>query len=123
MGVRDPRDNHSSFERLWNARDVDGLIELYEEGAVYVASAEQVLTGHSEIRAMLEQMLPLGVENKLELLVLTENGDVALEKTRWTMQFPGEDGNKVEQSGFSTVVLRRQADGSWRMLIDDPGLA
>jgi uncharacterized protein (TIGR02246 family) len=123
MATSDPRENHSTFERRWNASDVDGLIELYEENAVYVASAEQVLTGHGEIREMLEQMTALGIENQLELLSLTVNGDTALEKTRWTMQFPGEDGKTVEQSGYSTVVLRRQVDGRWRMVIDDPGLA
>ena len=123
MAASDPRENHALFQERWNARDVDGLIDLYEEGAVYVASAEQNLVGHEEIRAMLEEMTALGIENRLELLHLTVNGDLALERTRWTMQFPGEDGQPAPQSGSSTVVLRRQPDGSWRMIIDDPGLA
>jgi len=123
MAASDPRKNHELFQQRWNQGDVDGLIDLYDETAVYIASAEQVLTGHAEIRGMLEQMATLGIENELELLSLTESGDTALEKTRWTMQFPGEDGKTTEQSGYSTVVLRRQAEGSWRMVIDDPGLA
>jgi uncharacterized protein (TIGR02246 family) len=123
MAVSDPHENHRTFERCWNARDVDGLLALYDENAVYVASAEKRLTGHAEIREMLEQMTALGIENKLELLSLTQSGDIALEKTRWTMQFPGEDGKSVEQTGLSTVVLLRQADTRWRMVIDDPGLA
>ncbi|MBW1882550.1 MAG: DUF4440 domain-containing protein [Deltaproteobacteria bacterium] len=122
MGVSDQRDNHSTFERLWNDADVDGLLDLYEETAAYVASAEQVLKGHGEIRAMLEEATSMG-KNRLELLALTENGEIALERTRWTLTFTGEDGESAEHSGLSTVVLRRQADGSWRMIIDDPGLA
>jgi len=112
MASADPRENHRRFQDSWNAGDVDGLIDLYEEDAVYVASAEQELRGRGEIRAMLEKITALGIENRLELLRLTENGDVALERTRWTMQFPGEDGKKVEQSGLSTVVLRRGGMGS-----------
>ena len=123
MAASDPRENHRTFERLWNARDVDGLLDLYEEGAVYVASAEQVLTGHAAIREMLEEMAALKIDNRLELLSLTVNGDTALERTRWTMEFTAEDGKPAPQSGLSTVVLRRQADGSWRMVIDDPGVA
>jgi uncharacterized protein (TIGR02246 family) len=123
MAASDPRENHKLFQDRWNQSDVDGLVELYEEGAVYVASAEQVLTGRAEIRKMLEEMTALGIENQLELLLLTESGDVALEKTRWTMRIPGGDGETVEQSGLSTVVLRRQPDGAWRMVVDDPGLA
>ncbi len=80
MGVSDPRDNHSTFKRLWNDADVDGLLDLYEETAAYVASADQVLRGHGEIRAMLEASTSMG-ENRLELLALTENGEIALERT------------------------------------------
>jgi uncharacterized protein (TIGR02246 family) len=122
MPSTDPRENHRSFQDAWNARDVEALIDLYEEDAVYVVSAEKELRGRDAIRAMLEQMTALGIENRLELLRLTENGDTALERTRWTMQFPGEDGKTNEQSGFSTVVLRRGNDGQWRMILDDPGL-
>jgi uncharacterized protein (TIGR02246 family) len=122
MAASDPRENHKLFQDRWNQGDVEGLIDLYEESAILLASAEQALTGHGEIRKMLEQMVAMKIRNELELLSLTENGDIALEKTRWTMQIPGEDGRRVEQSGFSTVVLRRQADDCWRMIIDDPGL-
>lgn len=122
MAASDPRENHKLFEDFWNARDVDGLLGLYEEDAVYVASPEQSLTGHAQIREMLEQMAALEMGNRLELLSLTESGDTALEKTRWTMTFTGEDGKPAEMTGFSTVVLRRQSDGRWKMVIDDPGV-
>jgi uncharacterized protein (TIGR02246 family) len=118
MSVVNPREHHKEFERLWNAGDSDGLVQLYEEGAVYVPVAGQTLTGHTEIRAMLEQVTAAGLKNRLELLNLVELDDLALERTRWTMTLP--DG--AEQSGLSNVVLRRQADRTWRMIIDDPGL-
>jgi len=122
MAATDPRKNHERFQEFWNAGDVDGLIDLYAEDAVYVASAGQELRSRAEIRAMLEQMAKLGTRTRLELLRLTENGDLALERTRWTMQFPGEDGKTTEQEGFSTVLLRRGEDGEWRMIVDDPGI-
>ena len=53
---------------------------------------------------------------------LVELGDLVLERTRWTSTTPTGDGRTVEMSGNSTVVLRRQPDGGWRMIIDDPGL-
>jgi ketosteroid isomerase-like protein len=30
------------------------------------------------------------------------------------------DGTSIEQTGFSAVVLRKQADGRWLMVIDHP---
>ena len=122
MAASDPRDNHGLFEKLSSQGDVDGLLELYEENAVYVASAENLLRGRSELRTALQMMVDLGIETRLELVGLVEVGDVALEKTRWTSRIPAEDGTTTETTGLSTVVLRRQQDGRWLMAIDDPGL-
>ena len=122
MSNDDPRRNHAIFERCWNAADVDGLLALYAPDAVYVGAGGQELRGHAAIRGMLEEMTALGIRNRLELLSLTELGDVALERTRWTMEFTGEDGSTTEQSGQSTVVLQRQPDGGWKMIVDHPGV-
>lgn len=121
MAVSDPRENHSTFVRLWNAGDIDGLVGLYEKDAVCVAQGGQLVSGHDAIRAMFVESTSMG-ENQLELIALTEMGDIALERTRWTMRVPSEDGGTTEQSGLSTVVLRRGNDGLWRMIIDDPGI-
>lgn len=106
------------FQRLWNEGDVEGLLDLYEEDAVYVPVAGSTLTGRAAIREMLNQILPAGMKNELVLVNLVETGDLALERTTWTMTLP--DGSTT--SGRSTVILRRQSDGGWRMIVDDPGL-
>ena len=123
MAASDPRDNHGLFEKLSSQGNVDGLLALYEEDAVYVASADNLLRGHEQIRTALQMMIDLGIETRLELIELVETGDVALEKTRWTSRIPAQDGTTTESTGLSTVVLRRQPDGQWLMAIDDPGLS
>jgi uncharacterized protein (TIGR02246 family) len=125
MAASDPRDNHGIFEKLASAGDVEGLLQLYEEDAAYVAGPgkDMLLRGHEQIGAALRAMIEAGYETKLELIHLVEVGDVAFEKSRWTTRLPAEDGTISEITGISTVVLRRQADGSWRMVVDDPGIA
>lgn len=123
MAVSNARDNHSVFEKLSSQGDVDGLIEMYDDRATYVASPDQVLEGHAEIRTALQAMVDMGYETRLELVGLVESGDVALEKSRWTTRIKAEDGTTTESSGLSTVVLKRHPDGCWRIVIDDPGLS
>jgi ketosteroid isomerase-like protein len=48
-----------------------------------------------------------------------EAGGVALVVNRWSLRGQGPEG-PVEMGGRSADVLRRQGDGSWRVLIDDP---
>jgi ketosteroid isomerase-like protein len=54
-----------------------------------------------------------------EIQGVREGGDVALVLNRWRLDGHGPEG-PVEMSGTSADVLRRQNDGSWRVLIDDP---
>ena len=122
MPNTDPRANHGVFERLSAAGDVDGLLELYEENAVYVASAESVLRGRDAIRGALQMMVDMGFETKLELVSLVEVGELALEKSRWTTQITAEDGTTTQSTGISTVILRRQPAGHWLIVVDNPGL-
>ena len=122
MGVRDPEQNHAVFERAVNAGDVDALAALYEPEAVYVAGAAQTLVGRKAIRLALAGWLATKPRLRLELTGLTVAGDLALERSRWTVVMPGADGKSQESSGLSCVVLRRQADGTWLMAVDDPGI-
>jgi ketosteroid isomerase-like protein len=47
-------------------------------------------------------------------------GDLALHISPWRMTRAGSDGAPIEQRGLSLAVLRRQADGRWLMVIDQP---
>jgi len=122
MPAANPRDNHSLFERLSREGDVDGLVDLYTEDATYIASPDQRLEGRDQIRIALQAMIDMGYETRLELTGLVEAGDIVLEKSRWTTRITGDDGKVEESTGLSTVVLKRQPGGDWRILIDDPGL-
>ena len=47
-------------------------------------------------------------------------GDIALHIAPWNMTAKTPDGQEIQQSGLSVAVLRRQEDGSWKMVIDNP---
>jgi ketosteroid isomerase-like protein len=47
-------------------------------------------------------------------------GDIALHIAPWNMTAKTPDGQDFQQSGLSVAVLRRQEDGSWKMVIDNP---
>jgi len=47
-------------------------------------------------------------------------GDLALTFGDWTLHARDADGTAHDVTGRSTELLRRQADGTWRYVIDDP---
>ena len=49
-----------------------------------------------------------------------EAGDTALIINRWRLAGTNPTGAAVEMRGTSADVMRRRADGTWGILVDDP---
>ena len=49
-----------------------------------------------------------------------EADDLALSFADWNLTGTGPDGEAIEMSGQTSDVLRRQPDGAWRFVIDNP---
>jgi ketosteroid isomerase-like protein len=47
-----------------------------------------------------------------------EAGDLALLRGEWQLKGTGPDGRSLETAGNDIEVARRQADGTWRFVID-----
>lgn len=97
-------------ERL-NAGDVDGLVALYEPDAVLALPDGRVANGSGEIRRAYEQLVadkPAFTPG--QQLPTLRNGDLALTSVR------------LVDGGITVEVARRQADGTWLWVIDQPSL-
>jgi ketosteroid isomerase-like protein len=64
----------------------------------------------------------LAMKGTLDLKVtrVLEAGDLALVVGVWSFVGTGPDGGPVRLTGHNADVLRRQANGSWRFVIDNP---
>jgi uncharacterized protein (TIGR02246 family) len=104
-----------------NARDLDGAVALYEPEAAFQAQrGAPPLKGIDAIRTALTGFLALEPRMDGEIVKVVEAGDVALVINRWSLRGTQPGGEPIEMGGTSADVLRRQADGSWRVVVDDP---
>ena len=106
-----PEDLGKFFLERANAGDVDGVVALYEPGAVLASPAGQLATGQQEIRRVYTQLLagrPVFSSAGQSPAII--QGDLALTSTR----LPG--------GGATAEVARRQPDGTWRWVIDQPAV-
>ena len=102
------------LEAFLNKGDIDGLLGLYETDAVFVDFAG-VAEGLADIRSAHLRFLDSGSTLTLNDSVAFEAGHIALVHWSWTVGH--SDGSTTE--GVSAEVLRRQADGSWKFVIDN----
>ena len=119
MTARTPAEVHDRFAEALASGDVDALSALYEPGAVVVPEAGKVIEGTDAIRAHLEEMLAMKPRLQTETTVTVRSGEIAMLRAKWTMVVPATEG-EVEISGESTEVVRQQADGTWKCVIDNP---
>lgn len=115
MGASHPGEASKLFEERFAAGDLDGLMDLYEDGAVFT-NAQGAHEGPDAIRAVLAGYLATGASIAMNESVAFEAGELALVHWAWTMSFPDE---RVAE-GATAEVLRRQPDGSWKFIIDNP---
>jgi uncharacterized protein (TIGR02246 family) len=109
-----------AFSERLNAGDLDGLVALYEPGAVFEPQPGVVVHGHAAIREALEQLLALSPTITADIVQVLVGDDVALVVNEWAMTGTAPDGTAVHQSGRSADVVRRQPDGLWLVVVDKP---
>lgn len=100
--------------------DLDGLVSLFDSQAVFVPAPGQVAAGSDALRAVLADLLAIGGRLQIKTKSLHQVGDTALRTHEWKLEGNDPDGNPITVGGRAAVVYRRQADGSWCLVIDNP---
>ena len=122
MAGRTPEETDRLVEQAISQQSIEALLDLFELDAVFVEPVSgAVLRGHDRIREAAEDMF----ESKPRLEGTPPPkvwiaGDLALVLAKWAMEGSGPDGKPYRQAGTATDVMRRQDDGTWRYVIDNP---
>ena len=120
MSVHTPEDMHPTFAKLFSAGDLDGVMALYEPEAQLIPQPGAPPVSGAAIRGALQGFLALKPSISIQTTGVVKTQDVALLRSHWTLSGKGPDGHPVEMSHRAIEVMRRQTDGTWRFVIDDP---
>lgn len=102
------------------AHDIDGVMATYEPGAVVVGEPGAPVSGTPALRDLFMQFVALDPKFTFIDHEIIQSGDIALHLNTWRMEGRDPNGSVIEQGGLSVVVLRKQPDGRWLMVIDHP---
>src|SRR5437868_373888 len=115
MRITKPEDMSAAFAQLVNAGDLDALIDLYDANVKYVARSGAVAV-RDVFRWVAGFKDTMDVKNEYCVVA----NDIALVRATWKLNGVAVDGRRLDASGDSAEVLRRDVDGTWRYLIDHP---
>lgn len=98
------------------ARDIDALLGVLTEDALYENVPMSVLTGHDEIRSMLEGFLGSATEVAWEVLHQVEQGNVVMNER--IDRFVMADGKRIELRVAGVFEVRDGKVAVWRDYFD-----
>jgi ketosteroid isomerase-like protein len=116
-----PHEMHAIFKDYLEAGDLEGIVSLYEDGAAMPNNEGQTVTGLAAIRENMSAFVAMQAKITFEPATVLQAGDIALVHARWSAKGSGPDG-PIEFAGVTSEVVRRQSDGTWLYLVDDPGI-
>jgi ketosteroid isomerase-like protein len=103
--------------------DMDAALSLYEPDATFALPAafgEGSVTGLDGLREAFGGLLALSPELTVNAEKTLVSGDTALVVGHWTLTGHDSDGNEIDTGGRYADVVRRQSDGGWLFVIDNP---
>jgi uncharacterized protein (TIGR02246 family) len=103
-----------------SAGDVEGALVTFEPGAVMLAQPGLPVMGTPALREAFRQFLAINPKITLTGQDTIQAGDIALHTFTWKMAANSPDDHPFEQARLSNIVLRKQQDGRWLTVIDNP---
>ncbi|MEP6784147.1 MAG: SgcJ/EcaC family oxidoreductase [Sphingomonadales bacterium] len=110
---------YDAWQERFNTGDLEGLVDLYVDDVTYVNPDGVTLIGKSKVHEDLKGLLSIKPQIVLGNRRHVLYNDVALTTNHWRMNFVSAEGAKQELTGGGIEVMRKQADGGWRYIIDD----
>jgi uncharacterized protein (TIGR02246 family) len=120
MSAHKPEDWPGHFERHLNAGDLEAIVALYEPNASFVPQSGEVVVGRDGIRRVLAGLIGRKARLHGTVIKVVTAGEVALLYTDWQGTIVEKSGEAVELHSRAIEIVRRQPDGTWKLLVGDP---
>ncbi len=112
MSARTPEETHALLAAALNAGDADAFASVFEADATMINPPDgMVVHGRDAIRRSIEPIIAEAPTADIKVVGKLESNGLALTHARWRVG---------EMSGYGTIVSRRQPDGSWLIVLDNP---
>lgn len=121
--TQDQQDVMNAIETMtsnFQGNDIAGVMASYETEATVVFEPGSPISDSAQLEQMFAGMAAVNPVFDYAGHEVIVNGDIAIHIAPWSMNGKTPDGQELAQSGLSIAVLRRQPDGSWKMVIDNP---
>jgi len=107
-------DAHSALAAAYNTGDADTVLSMYDVNGIIVAEPGNPVSGKEKFEAAVKAILAIKGKMEIKTVYCLQSGDIAVGRSQWSIT----DGNETKVSAKGVEVMKRQADGTWKVIID-----
>lgn len=118
---RNPADIYASYLEAFNRGDLERTLACYEDHACFLSRSGRIACGPEGLREVFRLTFANKPHMKFNVRKVVPAGDdLALVVVAWRSKAVSADGEIRLWSGMATDIVRRQPDGEWKIVLDNP---
>jgi ketosteroid isomerase-like protein len=107
-------DAHAALAAAFNTGDVAVVLSMYDVTGIIVPEPNKPVSGEDKFAESIKAILSIKGKMEIKTVYCLQTGDLALGRSEWSIT----DGDEVKISAKGIEVMKRQADGTWKIVID-----
>jgi uncharacterized protein (TIGR02246 family) len=121
MEKHNPADVYGALLKAFNAGDIDATVACYEPQACFVMQSGRIARGLVELREMYRATFSYKPDLELNVRrIISAGGDLIFVVVEWKSKTVSSSGEAKVWTGTATDILRRQSDGTWKVVLHNP---
>lgn len=103
------------WQSAYNQADAASTAAMHTEDGFVMFSNRPAVEGGAAFAAWLEEIFPMSPQAEITQIDTEIIGDWAVARGAYTQQLTSPEGESMTQSGYWLDVLRKDADGNWKI--------
>jgi len=107
-------DAHAALAAAFNTGDVATVMGMYDVTGIIVPEPEKPVSGKEKFEEAVKAILSIKGKMEIKTVYCLQTGNIAVGRSEWNIT----DGNEVKISAKGIEVMKQQADGTWKIVVD-----
>ena len=107
-------DAHKTLAAAFNTGDVQTVLKMYDFEGIIVPEPGKPVSGRAKFEEAIKSILAIKGKMDIKTVYCLQTGDWAVGRSEWNIT----DGKEVKVSAKGIEVMKQQADGTWKIVID-----
>jgi ketosteroid isomerase-like protein len=107
-------DAHATLAAAFNTGDVATVLSMYDVSGIIVPEPGKPVSGKEKWEEAIKGILSIKGKMEIKTVYCLQAGNVAVGRSEWNIT----DGKEVKVSAKGIELMKQQADGTWKIVID-----